>query len=55
VLLLGEARPGGIATVCDSTEGVFDGEFIERSGVVIVRPFFEMGVIRMARVGDRFE
>jgi hypothetical protein len=55
VLFLGEARLGGVAAVCDAPEGVFDRKRIECIGIVVTRPFFEMGMARMSRVGDRFE
>jgi hypothetical protein len=55
VLFLGGARLGGVATVCDAPEGVFDRKRIECIGIVVARPFFEMGMARMRRVGDRFE
>src|SRR5256885_13924159 len=54
-LFVGEARLGGAATVCDPTKGVFDREFVERIGIVIACPFFEMGMARVSRVGDRLE
>ena len=55
VFFLGEARLGGVAAVCDATEGVFDRKCIERSGIVVTRPFFEMDMVRMSRISDRFE
>ena len=55
MLFLGQARLGGVATVCDAPEGVFDRKRIECIGIVVARPFFEMGMARMSRVGDRFE
>jgi hypothetical protein len=55
VLFLGEARLNGVATVCDAPEGVFDRKCIECVGIVVARPFFEMGMARMSRVGDHFE
>ena len=55
VLFLGEARLGGVATVCDSPEGVFDRKRIECIGIVVARPFFEMGMAWMRRISDRFE
>ena len=51
----GEARLGGVAAVCDATEGVFDRKRIECIGIVVARPFFEMGMARMSTVSDRFE
>src|SRR5262249_12354801 len=55
VFFLGEARLGGVAAVCDATEGVFDRKRIECIGIVVARPFFEMGMARMSTVSDRFE
>ena len=55
MLFLGEARLNGVATVCDAPEGVFDRKCIECVGIVVARPFFEMGMARMSRVGDHFE
>src|SRR5262245_26093744 len=55
VFFLGEARLGGVAAVCDATEGVFDRKRIKCIGIVVARPFFEMGMARMSRVSDRFE
>ena len=55
MVFLGEAHPGGVAAVCDATEGVFDRKWIKRSGIVVFRPFFDMGMIRMSRISDRFE
>jgi hypothetical protein len=55
MLCLGEARLGGVAAVCDATEGVFDRKRIALSGIVVARPFFEMGMARMRRISDRFE
>jgi hypothetical protein len=55
VLFLGEPRLGGVAAVCDAPEGVFDRKRIDCIGIVVPRPFFEMGMARMSRVGDRFE
>ena len=54
-LFLGEARLGGVAAVCDATEGVFDRNCIECIGIVVARPVFEMGMARMRTVSDRFE
>ena len=36
-------------------KGEFDRKCVERSGIVLARPFLEMGMARMARVSDRFE
>ena len=55
MVFLGEAHPGGVAAVCDATEGVFDRKRIECIGIVVARPFFEMGMARMSTVSDRFE
>ena len=55
MLFPGEARLGGVAAVCDATEGVFDRNRIECIRIVVARPFFEMGMARMRTVGDRFE
>jgi hypothetical protein len=55
MLFLGEARPGGIAAVGDATERIFDGQCVEGSGIVVVRPFFDVGVARVGRISDRFE
>src|SRR5262249_9026829 len=55
VFFLGEARLGGVAAVCDATEGVFDRKRIECIGIVVARPFFEMGMARVRTGSDRFE
>jgi hypothetical protein len=55
VRFLGEARLGGVSAVCDATKGVFDRQRVKRSGIVVARPFFEMGMARMSRISDRFE
>src|SRR5262249_50794454 len=55
VFFLGEARLGGVAAVCDATEGVFDRKRIECIGIVVARPIFEMGMARVSTVSDSFE
>src|SRR5262249_24399011 len=55
VFFLGVARLGGVAAVCDATEGVFDRKRIKCIGIVVARPFFEMGMARMRTGSDRFE
>ncbi len=55
MLFLGEAPLGRVAAVCDATKREFDRKCIERSRIVVAHPFFEMGMARMRRFGDRFE
>jgi len=55
VFFLGEARPVGVAAVADATEGVFDGQCVEGSRIVVVRPFLEVGMARMSRISNPFE
>src|SRR5262249_32470317 len=55
VFFLGEARLGGVAAVCDATEGVFDRERIKCIGVGVARPFFEMGMARVGTGRERLE
>jgi hypothetical protein len=55
VVFLGEARPGGIAAVGNAAEGIFDGQGVEGSRIVVACPFFEVGMARMSGIGDHFE
>jgi hypothetical protein len=55
MLFLGEARPGGIAAVGDTAEGIFDGRCVEGGRIVVARPFFDVDVARVSRISDRFE
>jgi hypothetical protein len=45
------ARPDGIAAVGDATEGIFDGQCVEGSRIVVACPFFDVGVARVSILG----
>jgi hypothetical protein len=38
--VLGDAHSGSVPPVRDPAEGVFDRQFIDCIGIVIIRPFF---------------
>ena len=55
LIFLGEACFGGVAAVCDASEGIFDREVVERIGIVVARPFLGMDMAWMGTLCDRFE